>query len=267
MPWLKIREDLVRAEFQLSAALAFVATIGLWGALTFTGIVSEVFLPSPIAIIKAFAPMLRPIDPNVPGLLESAMFSIWRVLVATSLSALVAVPLGLLMGLFTRIRALLNPICEPLRYLPVAAIVPLSIVWFGIGETQKIIVLFIGVIVYMLPLIIGAVDRVDTVYLNTGYTLGADRWQSFRHVVLPLALPSISEAIRVVNGIGWTYVILAEVVNANIGLGRLIQLSLRRGHMDRAFVAVIVILVIGIASDRLLAGAIKALYPWREATQ
>ncbi len=257
----------MRPELQLSAVLAFVGVLGLWSALTSTGLVSEAFLPSPIAILKAIVPMLRPEDPNVPGLLQSAMFSIWRVAVATSLSTLVAVPLGLLMGLFTRIRALLIPICEPLRYLPVAAIVPLSIVWFGVGELQKITLLFIGVIVYMLPLIIAAVDRVDTVYLHTGYTLGADCWQSFRHVVLPLALPSILEAVRVVNGIGWTYVILAEVVNARIGLGRLIQLALRRGHMDRAFVAVIAILVIGIASDRLFAWAIKALFPWREASR
>jgi len=123
--------------------------------------------------------------------------------------------------------------------------VPLFIVWFGIEDLQKVMFLFVGIVVYMLPLVVEAVERVDDVYLQTATTLGASRWQLVWHVLVPGSSPAVGEALRVMNGIGWTYVIMAEVVNAPSGLGHLITVSQRYGHMDRMFALVFVILLIG----------------------
>jgi ABC-type nitrate/sulfonate/bicarbonate transport system permease component len=139
-----------------------------------------------------------------------------------------------------------------LRFLPISALVPLTIVWFGIEETQKITFLFMGTVVYLLPLVVEAVEKVDEVYLQTATTLGASRWQIVSLVLVPASLPSIGEALRVMNGIGWTYVILAEVINAPYGLGALITVAGKRSHVDQIFALVLVILVIGVLSDQIL---------------
>jgi ABC-type nitrate/sulfonate/bicarbonate transport system permease component len=156
------------------------------------------------------------------------------------------------MGTFPPLKHFFSPILEPLRFLPISALVPLTIVWFGIEETQKITFLFMGTVVYLLPLVVEAVEKVDDVYLQTATTLGASRWQIVRLVLIPASLPSIGEALRVMNGIGWTYVILAEVINAPYGLGALITVAGKRSHVDQIFALVLVILVIGVLSDQIL---------------
>jgi NitT/TauT family transport system permease protein len=217
-----------------------------------------IFVPSPIIVFQAIPELLR------EGFLRDAATSFLRVTAATALSALIAVPLGLMMGAFTRVRALISPLTEPLRYLPIAAIVALTIVWFGINNGQKVVFLFIGTVVYLIPLVVGAADRVDAVYLNTGYTLGATRWQTLRQVILPVSLPDIAEAIRVINGIGWTYIILAEIVGSESGLGHLIYLAQKRSRTDKLFVEIVTILAIGIVTDRLISLINRKLFKWSD---
>jgi NitT/TauT family transport system permease protein len=140
--------------------------------------------------------------------------------------------------------------------------VPLFIVWFGIDELQKIVFLFVGIFVYMLPLIVEAVDNVEEVYLQTATTLGATRGQLVRHVLIPGSLPAIGEALRVMNGIGWTYVIMAEVVNARYGLGYLITTAGKRSHVDQIFALVLVILFIGVVTDWMIRFVNIKLFHW-----
>ena len=179
------------------------------------------------------------------------------------LSGLVAIPLGLLMGTFPAVRHFLSPLVDPLRFLPISALVPLFLVWFGIEETMKIMLLFVGTLVYLLPLVVEAVEGVDDVYLQTATTLGATRWQLVRHVLIPGSLPAIGEALRVMNGIGWTYVILAEIVNARYGLGHIITVAGKRSHVDQIFAGVLVILAIGVATDFLIRIVNKQLFYWK----
>jgi ABC-type nitrate/sulfonate/bicarbonate transport system permease component len=141
--------------------------------------------------------------------------------------------------------------------------VPLTIVWFGIEETQKIMFLFMGTVVYLLPLVVQAVEEVDDVYLQTATTLGATKAQIVRHVLIPGSLPALGEALRLMNGIGWTYVIMAEVINAPYGLGALITVAGKRSHVDQIFALVIVILVIGIVSDQVIRFVNKQLFTWK----
>jgi NitT/TauT family transport system permease protein len=154
-------------------------------------------------------------------------------------------------------------VLDPLRFLPISALVPLTIVWFGIEERQKIAFLFMGIVVYLLPLVVEAVEKVDEVYLQTATTLGATKWQMVSEVLVPGSLPAIGEALRVINGIGWTYVILAEVINARYGLGALITVAGKRSHVDQIFALVLVILVIGVVTDLVIRFVNQRLFTWK----
>jgi ABC-type nitrate/sulfonate/bicarbonate transport system permease component len=217
-----------------------------------------VILPSPTEVLRAF-----PVLHFQEALVRSAGWSLYRVTMGFLLSAVVAIPLGLLMGTFPAVKHFLSPLVDPLRFLPISALVPLFLVWFGIEETMKIMLLFVGTMVYLLPLVVEAVEGVDEVYLQTATTLGATRWQLVRHVLVPGSLPAIGEALRVMNGIGWTYVILAEIVNARYGLGHIITVAGKRSHVDQIFAGVIVILAIGVVSDVVIRIINRQLFSWK----
>jgi NitT/TauT family transport system permease protein len=256
---MEVREVLTNKRVR-GLTLAGVATFfGLWCVLTYGGIVPAVILPSPTAVLRAF-PTLH----FEEALVRSAIASLYRVFAGFLLSALVAIPLGLLMGTYPPLKHFFAPVLDPLRFLPISALVPLFIVWFGIDDLQKIVFLFVGTFVYMLPLVIEAVEGVEDVYLQTATTLGASQGQLIRHVLVPGSLPAVAEALRVMNGIGWTYVILAEVINARYGLGALITVAGKRSHVDQIFALVLVILLIGVATDQLIRLVNKALFSWKE---
>ena len=248
--------DRTKRSLALFGLLAF---FGLWCVLSYGGLVPRIILPSPTDVLKAF-----PVLHFEEALVRSAIASLYRVFAGFLLSAAVAIPLGLLMGTFPQIKHFCSPVLDPLRFLPISALVPLFIVWFGIDDLQKIVFLFVGTFVYMLPLLVEAVEGVEEVYLHTATTLGATKGQLIRHVLIPGSLPAIGEALRVMNGIGWTYVILAEVINARYGLGALITVAGKRSHVDQIFALVLVILAIGVVTDLIIRVINKALFSWKE---
>jgi NitT/TauT family transport system permease protein len=256
---MKVREPITHRTAQLLALAGLLTFLAVWCVLSYADIVPSVILPSPTEVLRA-VPVLH----FEEALVRRALRSLYRVMAGFALSAVVAIPLGLVMGTFPAIKAFFTPLVDPLRFLPISALVPLFIVWFGIDEMQKIVFLFVGTFVYLLPLVVEAVENVDEVYLQTGTTLGASRWQLIRHVLIPGSLPAIGEALRVMNGIGWTYVILAEVVNARYGLGYLITVAGKRSHVDQIFALVLVILVIGVVTDLIIRVINKALFGWKE---
>ena len=256
---MDVRGAVSNHQARMLAAAGLGAFLATWCALSYGGLVPPVILPSPTEVLKAI-PYLH----FEEALVRSALASLYRVALGFGLAAAVAIPLGLLMGTFPPIKHFFAPLLDPMRFLPISAIVPLFIVWFGIEDLQKIMFLFVGIVVYMLPLVVEAVERVDDVYLQTATTLGASKAQLIWHVLVPGSSPAIGEALRVMNGIGWTYVIMAEVVNAPNGLGHLITVSQRYGHMDRMFALVLVILLIGVVTDQLIRFTNKALFGWAE---
>jgi ABC-type nitrate/sulfonate/bicarbonate transport system permease component len=255
---MEIREALTHKRARTLALVGVLTFLGLWCVLSYAGLVPAVILPSPTAVLQAF-----PVLHFEEALVRSAFWSLYRVTLGFLLAALVAIPLGILMGTFPPVKAFFSPILDPLRFLPISALVPLTIVWFGIDETQKVVFLFLGTVVYLLPLVVEAIEEVDEVYLHTATTLGATKWQLVRHVLVPGSLPALGEALRVMNGIGWTYVILAEVINAPYGLGALITVAAKRSHVDQIFALVVVILVIGILSDQVLRLLNKSFFTWK----
>ena len=255
---MNVREAVSERRARGLALAGLLTFLGAWAVLSYGDIVPSVILPSPTEVLRAF-----PVLHFQEALVRSAGWSLYRVTMGFVLSGLVAIPLGLLMGTFPAVKHFLSPLIDPLRFLPISALVPLFLVWFGIEETMKIMLLFVGTLVYLLPLVVEAVERVDDVYLQTATTLGASRWQLVRHVLIPGSLPAIGEALRVMNGIGWTYVILAEIVNARYGLGHIITVAGKRSHVDQIFAGVIVILVIGVATDFIIRIINKQLFTWK----
>jgi NitT/TauT family transport system permease protein len=255
---MQVREPVTYHRARVLAFVGVLTFLAVWCVLSYADLVPTVILPSPTEVLHAF-----PVLHFEEALVRSAMWSLYRVYMGFALAAAVAIPLGLVMGTFPPVKHFLAPLVDPLRFLPISALVPLFLVWFGIEEAMKIMLLFVGIVVYMLPLVVEAVENVDDVYLQTATTLGASKWQLVRHVLIPGSMPAIGEALRVMNGIGWTYVILAEIINARYGLGHLINVAGKRSHVDQIFAGVIVILLIGVATDWIIRVVNKRLFGWR----
>jgi NitT/TauT family transport system permease protein len=169
------------------------------------------------------------------------------------------------MGSFSKVRAAFEPTTVFLSYLPIPALVPLTMSLFGIGETQKAMFLALAFIIYLLPLFVKAVEEVDNVYLQTAYTMGAGRWKLITKVLLPVALPQIIHAMRLGFGVGWTYIILAEMVAADRGLGQIIIIAQRRGPREHIYLVLVVIVLIAYLTDKLWERLHHGLFPYLRA--
>jgi NitT/TauT family transport system permease protein len=158
-----------------------------------------------------------------------------------------------------------DPVVAPLRYLPITAFIPLLILWFGIGEQQKIAFLFLGTVVFLLPVVVDAIRSVPEELVQTAFTLGASKLQVIMTVLIPAAMPQIFDAFRVMNAIAWTYIILAEIVNPENGIGYILQLAQQHNKPAWSFAGILVVGVIGIATDVIIRSMNRLLFRWREA--
>lgn len=259
---LTVRRELADPK-ALGLTFGFVALmLGTWwfvtsGATVEQRLLSPLILPSPIEVLQAF-PKLH----FEQGLVRSAGVSFLRVTTGFTLAAIVAVPLGVYMATFPPIAAFFRPLALMGAYVPIVVFVPLTLAWFGLSETQKVGFLFIGCFVALLPLVIKDIADVPAAYLDVAVTKGASQWQLVRHVLFPVAQASIWGHLRGVYGVGWGWIILAEVVNAERGLGYLIDLSNRRGHTNAIFAVIIVIVAIAVACDQLWRLGGQLLFPY-----
>ncbi|MFZ5471372.1 MAG: ABC transporter permease [Myxococcota bacterium] len=223
-------------------------------------LVSHFFLPPPDEVVRSLLYLVFEKD-----LLPSVLVSSVRILKAFGLSVAVALPLGILMGSFESVNKFFDPILAPMRYLPITAFIPLLILWFGIEESQKIAFLFLGTVVFLLPVVVDAIRVVPEELVHTAFTLGASRAQVIRTVLIPAALPQIFDSFRVMNAIAWTYIILAEIVNPQSGIGYILRLAEQHTKPAWSFAGILVVGVIGILTDLLIRGVNRLLFSWREA--
>jgi len=242
-------------------------------------LINELFLPSPGKVLHGLSELffrdqchVDPAGQKVCSVLDSWLlkcigWSFLRILTSFLLAAAVAIPLGIFMGAWEPINRLLDPIMAPLRYMPISAFIPLLILWLGIDEKEKIGFLFLGVFVYLLPVVIASIRAVPEELVQTALTLGASRFQVIRTVLLPAAMPDIFDSFRVMNAISWTYVILAEFVNTKFGLGRMIDLAGSHTKTAEVFAGILVIGIIGLATDALIRLGSRAFFSWREIDQ
>ena len=154
-----------------------------------------------------------------------------------------------------------------MRYIPLTATTGLFIAWYGIYTNMKVQFLAFGIIVYLLPVVIQRVDEVEDVYVDTVYTLGATKWQTVKSVFIPAVLSKISDDIRVLVAISWTYIIVAELVNKQGGIGDMIYTSARQSRIDKVFALLLLIIVIGFVQDKIFVFLDKILFPHKETSK
>lgn len=195
-------------------------------------------------------------------LLSATVWSVGRVLVAGVLVVLLGVPIGVLMGASTRINAALSPLVDPFRSAPIVAISPILVMWLGIGEAMKIVFLMMGAIVYLVPLVRDAIQAVPQTYWISARDLGASPLEAIWHSVLPMAMPRIADAVIVSVSIMWTYITVAEYINAEQGLGQLIQNARRFSAMDQVFAGIFVIIALALVTYQGMSAVKSWLYPW-----
>ncbi len=248
----------VAPSLRLAYGLAFFAGfVALWSLATFGGFVSKTFLANPLTMIEEGWLLLVK-----HGFLFDIGMTIWRVVGGFVMAAIVAVPLGIAMGAYKPIEAALEPFVSFARYLPASAFIPLLILWAGIGELQKLLVIFIGSVFQIILMVAVAVGSTRRDLVEAAYTLGANDRGIIRRVLMPSSAPAIAEILRLVLGWAWTYVIVAELIGSSSGIGHMITDSQALLNTGQIIFGIIVIGLIGLISDFLFKAVNQRLFPW-----
>ncbi|MGO4172109.1 ABC transporter permease [Bosea sp. TAF32] len=251
----------VSTAARIGYGVAFFALfVALWSVATFGGYVQRLFLADPLTMVgEGYNLMVR------YGFSFDIMMTIWRVVGGFIIAVIVALPLGILMGAYKPIEAFLEPFVSFARYLPASAFIPLLILWAGIGETQKLLVIFIGAVFQLILMIAVSVGSIRRDLVDAAYTLGATDRSVVRRVMLPNAAPEIAEIFRLVLGWAWTYVIVAELIGSSSGIGHMITDSQALLNTGQIIFGIIVIGLIGLISDFLFKAVNQRLFPWARA--
>jgi NitT/TauT family transport system permease protein len=260
--FLRIREPLSAWKAVLLGLLPVVALLALWAFVT-TGapeerVISPTILPSPAEVVASF-PLLW-FD---RALTRNLAVSFTRVVQGFALAVAISFPLGVMMGAFTKVKAAFTPLTVFGAYLPIPTLVPLTLSLFGTAELQKVMFLALAFAIYLVPLIVAAVDAVDDTYLKTAYTLGANKGQAVSRVLLPISWPDIWQAMRLGFGVGWSYILLAEMVDVGRGIGGIIITSQRRGPREHIYLVLVIIVAVAFLTDKLWAIVGRFLFPYR----
>jgi NitT/TauT family transport system permease protein len=254
---LRPQEPIPRSTYLGILVASTGALVVVWCVMTYGGLVQPLFLPSPSAIIGSGVDMLRD-----GSLLDNASASLSVIVTGWALAVVAGVPVGILMGSFKAVEALVEPVIDFVRYLPVSALIPLLILYIGIGTSEKVAVIFIGTFFQLVLLVADVAAHVPREQIDVSYTLGASRAQVIRRVLLPATLPGVMDTLRITMGWAWTYLVVAELVSADRGLGYLILNSMRGLFTDRIFVGLITIGVLGLGFDLLFKWLHRRLLPW-----
>lgn len=246
----------------LISVVTMLALFGLWWLVTWAGWIKPLFLPAPSAVLAQFK------DVATEGfggstLLEHALWSLYRVFSAFLLACVTAIPIGIAMGVSRIFRGIFDPPIEFYRPIPPLAYLPLTIIWFGIGELSKVILIYLAVFA---PLALNAragVRSVSIEQIHAAYSMGASRLQVIRHVILPAALPEILTGMRIGIGFGWTTLVAAEMVAATAGLGYMVLNAAEFLVTDVVVMGIVVIGVLAYLFDLLMRKVERTLVPWK----
>ncbi len=237
----------------------FVVFVGLWSVATFGGFVQKTFLADPVTMVRSGVTLLTKY-----GFAYDIGMTVWRVLGGFIIAAALALPLGVAMGAYKPVEAFFEPFVSFARYLPASAFIPLLILWAGIGEAQKLAVIFIGSFFSLVLMISVTVGNTRRDLVEAAYTLGVSDRGLIRRVLIPGAAPEIAEILRMVLGWAWTYVIVAELIGASSGIGHMITDSQALLATDQIIFGIIVIGLIGLVSDFAFKWANLRLFPWAQ---
>ena len=235
----------------------FIVFTAVWAAATLGGFVSKTFLADPLTMVRSGWTLLTEM-----GFAKDIGMTVWRVVGGFAIAALLALPLGIAMGAYKPVEAFFEPFVSFARYLPASAFIPLLILWAGIGEAQKLAVIFIGSFFQLVLMVAVAVGNTRRDLVEAAYTLGSTDRTLVARVLVPGAAPEIFEILRMVLGWAWTYVIVAELIGASSGIGHMITDSQALLATDQIIFGIIVIGLIGLASDMGFKWGNRRLFPW-----
>ncbi len=257
--WLDLRAEISPIMYWM-AGLGFIAVFFVgWWLVTALRWVGPIFLPSPAAVWQEF---LRQLGDGT--LWMDVRASVYRITVGWLISTAIALPIGILMGNFRFFEGLFEPFIDFVRYMPAVAFVPLTILWAGVDDGQKFVILFIGTFFQQVLMVMDNVKTVPYEMIQVSYTFGLSKWEVLRKVVLPAAMPGIWDTLRITLGWAWTYLVVAELVAANVGLGYRIMRAQRFLQTDTILLGILVIGLLGLVTDYLFKFAYRALFRWME---
>jgi taurine transport system permease protein len=242
--------------------ISIAVLLFVWWGVTALGWVKPLFVPSPVAVVQKFIDILRDGFTNT-SLLDHVLISTWRVFTAFILAAVVGVPLGLAMGMSPTMRGIFDPPMEFYRPIPPLAYLPLMIIWFGIGETSKVLLIFLSAFA---PIALGARSGVKSAaieQIHAAYSFGASRWQVLRYVILPAAMPEILTSMRIGIGFGWTTLVAAEMVAATKGIGYMVLSASQFLQTPVVIMGIIIIAAIAYAFDMVMRFVESKVVPWK----
>ncbi|KAF0815326.1 putative aliphatic sulfonates transport permease protein SsuC [Andreprevotia sp. IGB-42] len=247
------------------SVLTLAAVLFIWWAVTTSGLIAPLFLPPPQAVLAKL--WLT----STKGYMDATLWqhlgaSALRIVLALAAAVLFAVPVGIAIGLSRRARGVLDPLIEFYRPIPPLAYLPLIVIWFGIGELSKVLLIYLAIFAPIAIATATGVRGVDNARVRAALSLGASRWQLIRHVILPSALPDILTGVRIGLGTGWSTLVAAELIAAQRGLGFMVQSAAQFLVTDIVVLGIIVIAVIAFALELGLRTLQRKLVPWQGHT-
>lgn len=255
----RLRKEIPKPVYTASGFVLPAVLILLWWAVVQAGLIRPLFLPGPGAVLSEG---WRQLEKGI--LLSDAAVSIYRIVAGWLAATIIAVPIGILMGNFRIFEGLLSPLVSTLRYVPVVALIPLTILWAGIGDGQKILILFIGTFFSQVLMIMDNVKNIDVSLIRAGQTLGFSNAEILRRIILPAAAPAIWDTFRITIGWTWTYLVVAELVAASDGLGRRIMDAQRYMATQTILFGTLFIGLLGLITDWLFKKIGQRLFRWNE---
>lgn len=258
--WFEFQRPIpARAALLLGISIWLIFFL-LWEAAVVFEWVNSLFMPPPEKVVLGLWSLL-----TQDAFVVDIGISIYRIAVSFALVCLVAVPLGILMGSFRRVEAFANPLVSAWRYLPAPSFIPLLLMWFGTGDGQKIALLFIGVLWFLITIIMDHVKSVRRELIETSMTLGGSRWQILSTVIIPASMPNIMVAMRQMLAVSWTYLVIAEIVAATTGIGAVMMRAKRFLHVEKIMAGILVIGLLGLLFDFLFRRLHRLLFPYLES--
>lgn len=259
-PGFALGQRISTPEFLGIAALVF-AVVGLsWFCVTATGLIGKLFLPSPGQVASRLGELWSSGD-----LADDVGISIYRISLGFLISTAVALPVGIIIGSYRRWEAAIEPFVDFIRYMPVVAFVPLSILWAGTGDVQKLLIIFIGTFFQQVLLLMDNVKSVPRDFINLGRTLQMPEWRILQRIVMPSALPAIWDSMRISLGWAWTWLVVAELVAATSGLGYRITTAQRYFQTDLIFGYLLILGILGLITDQAMKYAGRRLFRYLDA--
>ena len=258
----RISADISSRLYWTIAVSSFVLILAAWCILSYGHLVSELILPTPTKVLASTARLW-----SEGELWPDIKISVFRIMAGFLASAILAIPLGILIGAYKSVEAAQEPLIGFIRYIPVPALIPLVMVAAGIGESAKILLIFLGTYFQMVIIVADVTRQVPRDLLSAARTLGAGRMQLLFNVLLPATIPGLLETCRTMIGWAWTYLVIAEVVATDSGLGYRIMKAQRFLRTDEIFVGLLILGLLGLATDMAFKWITPRVLPWAEAAR